>query len=84
MISKLISHILYRCQCTIRYLSDSTGIDYGIIYRMLNDNRTPTEWESKQLNIFLQEHTDWKQSYINMRLQKAGEEIGDIKGNSKG
>ena len=48
---------------------------------MLNNNQDPTDWEVQQLEKVLSEKTDYKQSYINKRLNKYKAGVyGNIKG----
>lgn len=68
--NKLIISILEKSQCTLSNVAEYTGIDYGILWRMKNQNQTPTEWEIEQLERFLKEKTDWKITYINRRFNK--------------
>ena len=70
MISKLIKTILKKLECNLTDLEKYSGIEYSILWRMLNHNQDPTDWEIQQLEKVLSEKTDYKQSYIDKRLNK--------------
>ena len=82
MISNLIKTILKKLECNLTDLERYSGIEYSILWRMLNNNQDPTDWEIQQLEKVLSEKTDYKQSYIDKRLKKykAGVYYGNIKG----
>lgn len=83
MISRLIKRILKKLECNLRDLERYSGIEYSILWRMLNHNQNPSDWEIQQLERLLSEKTDYKQSYIDKMLNKykAGVYYGNIKGN---
>jgi predicted transcriptional regulator len=81
MISKLIKTILNKLECNLTDLEKYSGIEYSILWRMLNHNQDPTDWEIQQLEKVLSEKTDYKQSYIDKRLNKYRAGVyGNIKG----
>ncbi len=49
MISKLIRTILKKLECNLTDLERYSGIEYSILWRMLNNNQDPTDWEVQQL-----------------------------------
>jgi predicted transcriptional regulator len=81
MISNLIKTILKKLECNLTDLERYSGIEYSILWRMLNHNQDPTDWEIQQLEKVLSEKTDYKQSYIDKRLNKYKAGVyGNIKG----
>jgi predicted transcriptional regulator len=81
MISKLIKTILNKLECNLTDLAKYSEIEYSILWRMLNHNQDPTDWEIQQLEKVLSEKTDYKQSYIDKRLNKYRAGVyGNIKG----
>jgi predicted transcriptional regulator len=81
MISNLIKTILKKLECNLTDLERYSGIEYSILWRMLNHNQDPTDWEIQQLERVLSEKTDYKQSYIDKRLNKYKAGVyGNIKG----
>jgi|TARA_R100000231_G_scaffold46886_2_gene40321 predicted transcriptional regulator len=70
MISNLIKTILKKLECNLIDLERYSGIEYSILWRMLNNNQDPTDWEIQQLEKVLSKKTDYKQSYIDKRLKK--------------
>ena len=82
MISRLIKRILKKLECNLRDLERYSGIEYHTLWRMLNNNQDPTDWEVQQLERVLSSKTDYKQSFIDktLRKYKAGVYHGNIKG----
>ncbi len=62
MISKLIKTILNKLECNLTDLEKYSGIEYSILWRMLNHNQDPTDWEIQQLEKVLSEKTDYKKT----------------------
>jgi hypothetical protein len=72
---------LNKLECNLTDLEKYSGIEYSILWRMLNHNQDPTDWEIQQLEKVLSEKTDYKQSYIDKRLNKYRAGVyGNIKG----
>jgi len=81
MISRLIKRILKKLECNLTDLERYSGIEYSILWRMLNNNQDPTDWEVQQLERVLSSKTDYKQSYIDKTLRKYKAGVyGNIKG----
>ena len=50
MISRLIKRILKKLECNLTDLERYSGIEYSILWRMLNNNQDPTDrdWETPE------------------------------------